>query len=279
MSDHPSFGDADTSRIAWSRVLSVAADIVRSYETGVTLRQLFYRLVAEGYLPNTSSAYKSLSKTTAAARRRGSFPNLIDRTRTIYRYETFTGADGARVWLADIYRRDRTEGQDVSLYLGVEKHGLVELARTWFGDLGVPIVALGGYSSQTYVDEIASDVAQQGRSAVLLYAGDFDPSGEDIPRDLVARTGCFGEVVRVALAAEQVQTYDLLPFPGKATDSRARAFRERYGQLVQVEVDALPPDVLKGLFQAAINRFWDVPTYECVLAREAEERRALRRTA
>src|SRR5215510_14642399 len=138
MTDRAALAAADMSRITWPRILSVAAEIVRSYETGVTLRQLFYRLVAEGYLPNTPSAYKNLSKTTAAARRRGDFPNLIDRTRAIHRYRTFTGPVDARGWLSDIYRRDRTEGQDLSLYLGVEKHGLVELLRAWFGDLGVP---------------------------------------------------------------------------------------------------------------------------------------------
>jgi len=48
-----------------------AAAIVRSYDTGVTLRQLFYRLVAAHLLPNTTTAYKGLSSQTAEARRAG----------------------------------------------------------------------------------------------------------------------------------------------------------------------------------------------------------------
>lgn len=47
-----------TARIAWDPVVAVAADVVRSYDTPVTLRQVFYRLVAAELIPNTHSAYK-----------------------------------------------------------------------------------------------------------------------------------------------------------------------------------------------------------------------------
>src|SRR4051794_17237500 len=41
------------ARLDWQRViLSHAREIVESYDTGVTLRQLFYRLVSDGTLPN-----------------------------------------------------------------------------------------------------------------------------------------------------------------------------------------------------------------------------------
>ena len=54
-----------SGRTDWKALLPRAAEIVHSYDTGVTLRQLFYRLVANQSLPNTTSAYKSLSKYTA----------------------------------------------------------------------------------------------------------------------------------------------------------------------------------------------------------------------
>jgi hypothetical protein len=37
---------ADTHRPDWPAILRQAAEIVESYDTSVTLRQLFYRLVA-----------------------------------------------------------------------------------------------------------------------------------------------------------------------------------------------------------------------------------------
>ena len=261
--------------ISWGDILPAAARIVDSYDTGVTLRQLFYRLVAAELLPNTQSAYKALSSHTAKARRQGRFPALIDRTRTIHRFPTFDGSEEARDWLARIYRRDRTEYQDVSIYLGVEKAGIVEQLQAWFGNLGIPILALGGYSSQTYTDEVAEDIARAKRPAVLLYAGDFDPSGVDIDRDFCERVGCFAQVERVALNADQVEEYDLPPQVGKATDSRAADFMARHGRLVQVELDALPPETMRALFTEAIRRYWDMSAYEASLQQEGADREAL----
>ncbi len=57
------------TRLNWQLILVDAAAIVESYDPPVTLRQLFYRLVAAGVIPNTSTAYKTLSSRTAAARR------------------------------------------------------------------------------------------------------------------------------------------------------------------------------------------------------------------
>ena len=264
-----------TSRLDWPRILERAAEIVDSYETGVTLRQLFYRLVAAQLLPNSITAYKTLSARTAQARRDGDFPALVDRTRSIHEGLTFADTSNALGWLTAIYRRDRTEGQTQSLYLGVEKNGIVAQLEDWFGDLGIPILALGGYSSQSYVEEIREHVAAQGRPAVLIYAGDFDPSGEDIDRDFESRTDCFDDVVRIALTPEQVRTYNLPPQPGKTTDPRAGTFIAKHGALVQVELDALPPDTLRDLYQDAIDHFWDTSAYVTALQRERREREEL----
>ena len=261
--------------IDWPALLADAAAIVESYDTPVTLRQLFYRLVSRAKLSNTMNAYKSLSRHTARARRDGAFPSLMDRTRTIHRYQSFLGPADALEWLTRIYRRDRTEGQPFSLYLGVEKAGIVEQLQEWFGDLGVPVLALGGYGSQSYVDVVAADVNATRRPAVLLYAGDHDASGEDIDRDFVARTGCWDVVRRVALSAEQVEEYELPPQPGKTTDSRAAQFVARHGALVQVELDALRPEVLRQLYSDAIADYWDEAAHSIKLEQEIEDRRTL----
>jgi hypothetical protein len=122
------------------------------------------------------------------------------------------------------------------------------------------------------------DTSISARPVVLIYAGDFDPSGEDIERNFrvqLERRGLELEAVRIALTAEQVEEYGLPEAPGKSTDSRAAGFAQRHGKLVQVELDALRPDQLQGLYQAAIDRFWDSDAYQEVLIIEAQERRAL----
>ncbi len=255
----------------WKAILAQAAGIIADYDTGVTLRQLFYRLVAAEILPNSRTAYQTLSKVSAEARRQGTFPALIDRTRTIHRFQSFDGPDEARTWLGRIYRRDRTEGQEFSIYLGVEKAGIVEQLNQWFGQLGIPILALGGYTSQAYVEIIKEDVLEQVRPAILIYTGDFDSSGEDIERDFVERTGRFDQVVRVALTADQVDQYGLPEQTGKKSDSRAHRFERRHGRLVQVELDALPPSELRTLYQDAIAEYWDKSAFEITVAQEQDD--------
>lgn len=263
------------ARVDWQVVLRRAAQIVRSYDTGVTLRQLYYRLVSEQLIPNKQTAYNTLSSKTAQARRDGWFPSLVDRGRTIQRYRTFDDPAQARRWLASIYRINRTKGQKVQIWIGVEKNGLLNLLMNWFGDYGVPVIALGGYSSQTFIDDIAEEVRDDGRPAVLIYAGDFDPSGEDILRDFLDRTACWDRVHRIGLNIEQIEEFDLPPLPGKITDSRAAGFIRRHGELMQVELDALPPDELQNLYMGQFSYYFNPRLFEALLEQEEQERQSL----
>lgn len=259
---------------AWPVIVERAAGIVSAYDTPCTLRQLFYRLVSAGTIPNTPGAYKQLSRHTAQARRAGTFPSLADQTRVIHRYPSFESPTAARTWLRDIYRLDRTDGQAWSIYLAVEKRGLVNQLRAWFGELGFPILALSGYQSESYEAEIAADQSRRDRPTVLLYAGDFDPSGEDILRNF-RRYTTWDRVERIALTVEQISRYGLIENPGKTTDTRAAGFAARHGRLVQVELDALAPTDLRNLFTEAIATYWSESAYQDVVARESSERSEL----
>lgn len=270
------------ARVVWEPVLDRAKAIVDTYNTGVTLRQLFYRLVAADLIPNTANYYRQLSARTARGRREGWFPDLLDRTSRVEQFEFFSSPAEARERMRKTYRRDRTEGQDWTIMLGVEKAGMSAQLDAWFTDLlGIPHVALGGYASQTLCDEVRRHVLAHGRDAVLIYAGDMDPTGEDIDRDFAERVGAFDKVIRVALDREQVDTYNL-PFTFDpevmaklGRDTRAAGFLERHDGLVQYEVDALEPEVLRSLYADAIAQFLDVDLLRQVVAREDEEREQL----
>jgi hypothetical protein len=237
-------------------------EIVESYDTGVTLRQLFYRLVAATLIVNKLSEYKQLSKYTARWRRDGMFPDLVDRTRAIH------GGPGATVTprqaleeAVDYYDRATDEGQPWAVFVASEKATMIEQLTDWVRPYGARVVAVSGYGSQTYVDEVAGVaewVRERGQRLALLYLGDYDPSGEDIDRDFLARCGtAWDEVHRLALTREMVDEYALPRAEGKPKDSRAKAFLRRHGELVQVELEALPPDVLQVIVVDAVERYWD----------------------
>ena len=77
----------------------------------------------------------------------------------------------------------------------------------------------------------------------------------------------------VALTWEQVEAHNLPPAMGKSSDSRAAA--SNAPALVQVEADALPPDVLHGMYDAALRPVWDVSAYQDAITREDTDREAL----
>jgi len=290
------YGDASIVKTAvggekrdWAPILAHAAEIVRSYDTSVTLRQLHYRLVASGFggYLNNESDYHYLSTKTAAARDDGLFPDLIDPGRVIRELESWSSPADALSDAERYYRRDRTEGQPYQLFLAVEKTGLVEQLSDWFDGLGIPILAFKGRPSQTYRKRIERRIRSEHRPAVLLYAGDFDASGIAIYRDFVSKTaGSWETTRRVALNAEQISEFDLSVNEGKSDDPNTVPFMEEFEDLheehgftdstpLQIEVDAIDPNDLHALFQTAIDDYWDVDAATELLEEEANDKRTL----
>lgn len=261
--------------IRWKPVLKRAVEIVNSYDTGVTLRQLFYRLVSEGKLPNTQNYYKTLSDRTAEGRREEWFPDLVDRNRRIEVAQSFESPGEAKQWLSEIYRRDRTEGQEYKVYLGVEKAGMVEQLKAWFWDYGITIFSLQGYASQSLVDRIKADIDE--RPAILIYAGDFDSTGIDILRDFKNRCPIFEDVIQIALTLEQIDKYGLTEMKGKEKDPRRAGFIAVVGRDIQVELDAIDPDVLRSLYEEAFFKYLDKSILEKSMQQERIDIQSLSR--
>ncbi|HEX3826136.1 MAG TPA: hypothetical protein VHV82_02575 [Sporichthyaceae bacterium] len=286
----------------WDRViLPRAAEIVESYDIPVTLRQLHYRLVSLGLIRNTKKEYDALSERTAELRRDDLFPELFDRGRDIEQSHGWTDTDQMLDYYRRVFRLRRTTGQEYQIWLGVEKNALAGLLSDWFDELGLPVVPLGGYSSESLDRKVRRQVEGDDRPAVLIIAGDFDASGEDISRNFVRHTDCWADVTRIGLEAEQVEELGLIVQAGKCRDSRAPAFIDRYLDLhadyadvlagrcgsekacpgdhgpanpapVQVELDAVEPLTLRGWFQDQIDIWWDDDVYQQTLADEEQAR-------
>jgi hypothetical protein len=262
--------------VNWKDVNEKAREIIAAYPpASVTLRQLFYRLVAAQILPNTKQAYKGLSRTNAQLRRDDDFPKLLDATREIRKPLQFDSVGEAAEYITSHYRRDKDAAQEYHIILGIEKDALVGLLWCEFVRYGVGVVSLHGYSSQTldadFLDELTDD-----RELVLIYGGDLDPSGYDILRNLEDQTDNSMIVERVALTLEQVDAYDLPENYAKATDSRKDAFVRDIGRDIQVELDALPPEELMRLYHAKFEEYYDMAIYTKLVEQENGEREIIR---
>lgn len=158
-------------------------------------------------------------------------------------------------------------------------HQLRQQVVRGFSRYGFPVLVLRGYGSQSYMDEIAELVDGDDRPTVVLYAGGFDPSGEDIVRDLRERVPGIDHFTRVAVTPEVIDHFKLPPNLGKRTDSRAPGFVARHGRLMQVEVEALRPEQLLRLFEDALEPYVDKSALDAVIEQEDEDIAELKRVA
>ena len=107
---------------------------------------------------------------------------------------------------------------------------------SWFGDLGIPILALGGYSSECSSGTSSRKVKADGRPAKLLYVGDADAAGLNIFYNFVERTDCWewddGEPTRLAVTPEQVEAFGFLKLKGKTSQANlVKRFVAMYGSI------------------------------------------------
>lgn len=246
-------------------VIHKANQIATNYQDqgySLTLRQLYYRFVAEGLLPNTDKSYKRLGGIVNDARLAGlmDWSHITDRTRFLR--EPNTWADPSQIIRAsaDQFKRDTwaVSGQRYRPEVWVEKDALVDVVSRGAAYYDVPVFSCRGYVSQSEMWAAGRRMMRhyrRGNTPVVFHLGDHDPSGLDMTRDIADRLAMFAEapveVVRLALNMDQIQQYDPPPNPAKLTDSRGSAYVEQYGP-ESWELDALEPSVLVDLIVDAV---------------------------
>ena len=254
----------------------------------LTVRQIFYRLVAAHGYEKTERGYARLCEALVRARRARliQFDHIRDDGVVTISMDWF--ASPADFWddagrRARDYRRDRQACQPCRLELWCEGAGMApQLARV-ADEFSVPVYSAGGFASLTAVRQIVDRALARDAPTVLLHLGDFDPSGESIFESMLADARAFLDEdritmiediagVRVALTAGQVEQHELPTAPPKRTDSRTRRWR---GETCQLE--ALPPDLLAGLVRDAIGARLRADVFRRQVEQEDADRRALLR--
>lgn len=242
-------------------MITRANEIIATYQAGgyrLTLRQLYYQFVSKNWLANTERNYKRLGSVLNDARYAGlvDWSAIEDRNRQPHHTSEFTGLDSLANAALASYRLDRWAGQQYFVELWVEKAALAGVLQPLADSWHVTLMVNRGYSSASAMFEAAQRLKRRlGQRGLVLYLGDHDPSGEDMVRDVQERLNTFGaraEVQKVALTMEQVEEYQPPPNPAKSTDSRFDAYQAEHGDQ-SWEVDALPPNVLEELINAAIR--------------------------
>ena len=253
----------------------IVEDLIK--EVGlITVRQLYYRLVVELIIANLPEAYDNFDHHLVRARELGliSYDAFTDRSRGEHHPSVVSLKESPKKYLQDVIRNslsvpnnpDRWHNQPYHVELWIEKDALVPFFAQVAREKQVILFPCRGFSSVTKLNDAMvrfQKVVAKGKEGIrIVYAGDLDPSGwgiyENISRklDQMNKTGLDLAVDRFALQEDQVS--GLHHIPVKKTDSRLKAFIERFPLLPGAyELDAVPPRELMEMARKAVEKYFD----------------------
>ena len=267
-------------------IIEQSIDVLSNYEPGVlTIRGLHYQLVSRG-MTNDIQHYKRDVAATGIARWDGriAFDAFSDRDRSLATltqsepsdlYDKMDEAkEQVKLWM-ESYHLNRWENQPYYPEVFIEKKALEGVFYKPCMKHRIALGACKGYPSLTFLHDATlrfQRAERRGQKPIIIYFGDYDPSGEDIPRALkenIVNLGCESiEVRRICLVESQVVDWKLPPAPTKVTDSRS----VNWDGLGQVELDAVKPEKLIELLDQSIGEIFDYNLYDELDMRESIER-------
>jgi hypothetical protein len=261
-----------------ARIRQAIHDVVAE-DPPMTVRQVFYQLVVAGAIEKTEAAYQgTVIRLLTDMRLDGGIPYkwIIDESRRRRVTRTYDSVADAMEQTARFYRRSALQQANDYIEIWCEKDALAGLMWQATSLYDVPLMVSRGMPSLTFLHDTAQEIwkaSEAGKSTFIYQFGDHDPSGVLIPQTIERRLdemceqlGCEPPLIeRVALTAEMIATHNLPTRPTKREGNRhAAGFAGN-----SVELDALPPRVLRALVQEVIDGH--ISEHELKVLRTAEE--------
>jgi len=245
----------------------------------MTVRQVYYQLVSRQVIKNNRGQYQAVSNALVSARREGIIPWewIEDRLRRPRYVSMWSGLAEFAETCRRAYRRDVWDTQPDYLEVWLEKDALSGIFENVLSPYGATLNVGRGYDGWDSIHNAAIRFMEKPAAVTVLYFGDFDPSGEDMVRSLVKRLGSLGcqpEVIKCALTYDDILRYELPPDFAKKTDTRTAAFVAEHGDIA-VELDALPPDVLRDRLEDEVSSRMDLEALRKIKTLEKRERARL----
>jgi hypothetical protein len=265
------------------RLIEAMNTIVEDYVAQgyrLTVRQLYYQLVARDVIANTVQEYKRIAGIINDAKLAGlmDWDAMEDRTREFIARTRWESGAAILDAVSKQYHEDMWADQDSRVFVVVEKEALSGVLEPTCKGLDVPLLAARGYPSGSvlweFVEEQIVPAVNAGQSIVILHLGDHDPSGIDMSRDLESRIEVFSDAIdfsaitieRIALNMDQVTAQKPPENPAKTTDSRFQSYQKKFGSS-SWELDALKPDYLAALVTRYTRQHIDAKKWKESLAR------------
>lgn len=274
------YGDPPKFQAKTLRIIQLCDEIVTEYMSKglrLTVRQLYYQLVARGHIENTVKSYDNILVAVGNARMAGliDWEGIEDRTRGFISNPHWLDGPHIMRSAASSFQIDMWENQEYRLFAVVEKEALAGVLEGICAKWDIPLLPSRGYSSLTTLRDFAKGrIMGQGQKVVILHLGDHDPSGIDMSRDLEDRLRMFSRDTvdfhfeRIALNMDQVRKYNPPANPAKTTDGRFESYRQQFG-VESWELDALQPEVMMELISRQADDYIDEAQWQSDMDRVA----------
>ena len=241
----------------------------------MTVRQVFYQATVQGVIEKTENGYNQVQIALVKLRRNGAIPfnRIVDNTRWQRRPRTFNGIDETLNETARHYRKSLWRDADRYVEFWLEKDALSGVIEPVTFQYDVPLMIARGYSSLSFLHGAAEYIASLNVPAFIYHLGDYDPSGVDAGNKIEATLREYApraeiHFKRLAVTEGQIRDLNLPSRPTKKTDSRASKFKSS----ISVELDAIPPGVLRDIVEEAINLHLPQDELRVLKIAEANER-------
>ena len=245
----------------------------------ITGRGIGYKLFAAGLIPSMArSEMAKVYRLLKEAREEGIIPWewIVDETRELELVASWKDPAQFMRMAARSYRRDAWTDQPIKVEVWSEKGTVRGVLRPVLDEYGVGFRVLHGFNSATGVYEAAQDSRRDGRVLIVLYVGDFDPSGmymskRDLPDRLKKYGGLHILLKRIALVSDDLDDVSTFEASDKEGDPRHDWFVTRYGDTC-AELDAMDPNDLRERVEDAIRDEINLEAWDrAVKVNEAEQ--------
>jgi hypothetical protein len=246
-----------------------------------SVRAVCYQLFVRGLLESMSkNCTNRISRHLVWAREQGeiAWEWIVDETREPERVNAWKNPAAFVRTVKRAYRRDHWAYQPVLVEVISEKSTVRGTLAPVLEEYGVTFRSWHGYVSATKAHELAGEIQRSTQPRVLLYLGDWDPSGLDMSeRDAPEQLAEYGSGdgftwKRIALTEALIAAHNLPGFDvdTKAKDGRYKWYRSAHGARAW-ELDALNPAVLRAVVEEEIQRYINADAWnQSVLIEEAE---------
>jgi hypothetical protein len=206
---------------------------------------------------------------------------IVDETREVEQVSTWDNPAGFARTVTRAYKKDKWAAQSYRIEVWSEKGTVRGTLQSVLDQCEIPFRVMHGYASATAVHQAAEMIGEGDQAVIILYVGDWDPSGLHMSEiDLPRRLEAYGadterfQIRRVALTAGDLDDLPSFDAVSKKKDPRYTWFVETYGEQCW-ELDALSPADLRDRVETEIRGLLDIETWERYVRAETVEQASI----